>query len=355
MLLDDQAAPSVGALSGPLVAGNPVSGTQTVSFPASDGGSGVFRGRLLVDDRAAVNQVLDANGGTCAELGVAPDARPSYLMAHPCLAVLSGTLAVDTTTLAVGGHTLKVAVSDAAGNETVAGPRTFTVTRDAGAADPTPATGPNGAGASRAAKLSARLAGARKGIRTLGFTRPPLLRGRLLDEQGAAISGAVLDVLARQRRSGARTARIATTTTGADGRFTATLASGSSRTITVTYTAFGGDAKPAARVGMRTRVRASLTGSIAPRSPRAGQRLRLAGRLRFLPRAGVLIAIQARDGGVWRTVDTVETRAKGRYSWPYRFAPGQAGRRFVFRARAKSPNYPFDPGATKPIAVRVRR
>jgi hypothetical protein len=353
MRLDDPTAPTVGALSGPLVSGNPVSGTQTVSFPASDGaGSGIFRGRLLVDDKVLVDQVLDANGGNCANLGVAPDALPSFILTRPCPATLTGTLALDTTAVAVGAHTLQVVVTDAAGNATGSATRAVAITREVLA--PIPDSGPNGSGASRNAKLTAHLAGSHKGVRSLGFTAAPVLSGRLVDEHGAAISGAVVDVGARERRAGAHTATIARPTTGGDGRFRATLASGPSRTITVSYTAFGGDPTPAASVRMRTRVRASVTASVSPHAPRARQRVRVSGRLRYLPRAGVLVTIQARQGRTWRNIDSVETRAKGRYSWPYRFSTANAGHRFALRARVKSLNYPFDPGVSKAVAVRVR-
>jgi 5-hydroxyisourate hydrolase-like protein (transthyretin family) len=83
--------------------------------------------------------------------------------------------------------------------------------------------------------------------------------------------------------------------------------------------------------------------------------VRLSGRLSSLPRRGVVVSVQARQAGVWRTVDTVETRSDGRCSWPYRFQRGQGGRTFAFRARVKSPNHPFAPGKSRTIAVRVRR
>jgi hypothetical protein len=86
-----------------------------------------------------------------------------------------------------------------------------------------------------------------------------------------------------------------------------------------------------------------------------GQRLRLSGRLRYLRRAGVDVAIQANQRGVWRTVDTVRTRRDGRFSWPYRFLPGQGGRTFVFRARVSSAIYPFAAGNSAVIRVGVRR
>jgi hypothetical protein len=353
MLLDDPTPPAVGVLSGQLVGSSPVSGTQNVAFPASDGQSGVFRGRLLVDDKVAADRVLDGNGGACADLGVAPDARPSYVLTHPCRGAVAGTLALDTSTVSVGSHTLRVVVTDAAGNEAASATRAFTVTRDP-AAGTVPKTGPNGTGASRSAKLTARLAGARKGVRTLSFTRQPILGGRLLDEHGAAITGAVVEIRARQRKAGGRTKLIATAATGADGRFRVTLPSGPSRTITVSYTAFGEDTKPSATVRTRTAVHASLTASVSPRSPRARRPMRLSGRLRYLPRGDVVVTIQARNHGIWQTADTVETHRDGSYSWPHRFRADQAGRRFFFRARVKSPNYPFEPGTSPTIAVRVR-
>ncbi len=160
---------------------------------------------------------------------------------------------------------------------------------------------------------------------------------------------------ARDHRSGAPTTRIAGALTGADGTFRVKLPSGPSRTITVQYTAFSGDSAPAAKVRLSTRVGARLSASISPRSVRIGQLLRVRGRLLYLPRKGVTVSIQARDGRVWRTVDTVETRKDGRYSWPYRFRPRSAGGRFVFRTRVKGSNYPFEAGNSNVIAVRVRR
>ena len=102
-------------------------------------------------------------------------------------------------------------------------------------------------------------------------------------------------------------------------------------------------------------VRASLTASVSPRSPRARRPLRLSGRLRYLPRKGVIVLIQARDRRRWRTVDTVETRQDGRFSWPYRFSARSGGLTFAFRARVKSPIYPFAAGNSRTVLVRVRR
>ncbi|MEA2151162.1 MAG: hypothetical protein QOD69_2992 [Solirubrobacteraceae bacterium] len=348
VLLDDPAGPAVSGASGALLAGGSLTGAQSASFKATDAGSGVHEGALLVDGTVVTETVLDDAGGACADLGVAADGRPSFLHSQPCPAVVNGVLTLNTDLLAPGSHDLAIRVADAAGNQATASTVKITTT------GPRP-QGPNGTGASHFAKLTARHARTRRRARRLGFGARPTITGRLVDEHRQPIVGAAVDVLVRERRTGARSTPIATATTGADGSFRVTLPSGPSRTITVRYTAFSGDPKPAATVTLTALVRARLSAAISPRAPRVGRPVRITGRLRYLRRPGVVVSIQARQDGVWRTVDSVETRRDGRFSWPYRFRPGQAGRTFFFRARVKSPNYPFDPGATKPIRVRVRR
>ncbi len=348
MLLNDPTPPAVSGLGGPLLAAGTLTGAQSVTFTASDAGSGVHKGSLVVDGTAVSERVLDANGGACADLGVAPDARPSFVNTQPCPSTLSGLLTLDTDALAPGAHSLTILVADASGNQTVAHTGSITVVGSV------PIGAPNGAGASRAAKLTARHSSTRKRTRRLTFKTRPTITGKLVDEAGKPITAAGVDILVRQRRTGAPNERIATATTGADGSFKAPLPSGPSRTISVQYTAFKGDPKPAGTVRLIALVRAQVSASVSPRSPRARQRLRISGRLKLLPRRGVIVSIQARDGRKWRTVDTVETRKDGRYSWPYRFSARSAGRTFAFRARVKSPNYPFDAGNSKAVRVRVR-
>jgi hypothetical protein len=349
MLLNDPAPPAVTNVAGPLLAAGTLRGAQSVSFNAADAGSGVHKGTLLVDGNAVTDQVLDANGGACADLGVAPDQRPSFANTQPCPPAVSGALTLNTDALAPGAHALTVRVADAAGNQAVAATSTITVTGSV------PAGTANGTGASRAAKLTARHTTTRKSARRLGFTTRPTITGSLRNEGGAPIASAAVVVLVRERRAGARAQAIATATTGADGSFRVALPSGPSRIITVQYTAFSGDAKPAAVKKLSLAVRARVSASFSPRSPRVGRRVRLSGRLRLLPRGGVDVRIQANQRGVWRTVDTVRTRRDGRFSWPYRFLPGQGGRTYAFRARVSSAIYPFAAGNSAVIRVRVKR
>ena len=349
VLLNDPTPPAVSGVSGPLVAGGTLTGTQAISFNATDAGSGVSKGTVVVDGAVVSETPLDTSTG-CKDLGVAPDNRPSYVNTQPCAPATSGLLSLDTDALTPGAHALTIRVADAAGNETVAATAAITVR------GVVPVGAPNGAGASRGAKLAAVFAGRRPTTRTLSFRGRATITGRLVAESGSSITGAAIDVLARERRVGAQTAPIATATTGADGRFRLTLPAGPSRTITVQYTAFSGDATPAARVRLRALVKASVTASASTSSPRIGRLLRIRGRLRYLPRRGVDVAIQARDGRTWRTVDTVKTGAGGRYSWPYRFRNrASAGRAYFFRARVNSAIYPVSAGNSRVISVRVRR
>jgi hypothetical protein len=225
---------------------------------------------------------------------------------------------------------------------------------------PAPASGPgvsaqgNGANASPAASLSAAYRSTRARSLRMSFGARPAVSGRLVDEHGAGIGGASLVVQARRRQFRAATAQIDTLTTRADGSFSYRLPSGPARSITFAYSAFAGDAKPAATASLRTLVRAALSATASPRAPRAGQRLRITGTLRHLPRANVQVVVQARAGTTWSTVGTVKTRAGGHYSWPHRFTPAQRGRTFVLRAHVDSPVYPFTPGNSRPVSVRVR-
>ena len=142
-------------------------------------------------------------------------------------------------------------------------------------------------------------------------------------------------------------------TTAADGRFSYRLSPGPSRTVTFAYSAFTGDPKPATTSSLRTTVRAVVSARTTPRSLPAGGRITMLGRLRLLPRAGVEVKIQARDGREWRTIGEVRTTRGGRFRWRYRFKAGAAGRTFAFRARVASAIYPFAGSNSKPMHVRV--
>jgi len=349
MLLNDPTPPAVRDVGGPLLGAGTLSGAQSVSFNATDSGSGIHKGLLVVDGAVVSETVLDANGGACRDLGVAPDGRPSFVNTQPCPTSLSGLLTLNTDALSPGAHALTVRVSDAAGNQHVAATSTISVVGSL------PPGTPNGTSASRAAKLSARFASNGKRTRRLGTRTRPTITGQLADAAGKPIVAAAVQVLVRQRRAGARSTQVATPLTGNDGRFRVQLPPGPSRTITVRYTAFSGDAKPAASLKLNALVRAQLSASMSPRSVSLRQLTRMTGRLSHLRRGGVEVAIQSRDGRVWKTIHTTKTSRDGRFRWSYRFRnPISRHRTYFFRARVSSPIYPFAPGNSRAMAIRVR-
>lgn len=350
MLLSDTVPPAVGATGGPLLGGGTLAGAQSASIAASDSGSGVQKAVFVVDGAIAAEQSLDTSGSAaCTNLGVAPDGRPSYVNTQPCPPSVSGLATLNTDALTPGAHSLTILVADAAGNTTVAHTGTIAVVGSL------PAGTPNGAGASRTARLTARFGTRGKRARRLGYRTRPTITGRLVNERRVPITGAVLTILARDRRSGARIRPVASATTGADGRFRVTLPSGPSRTITLRYKAFTGDTRSAATAQLRALVGARVSAFAAQRSVRVGAPLRLSGRLQHLRRAGVAISIQVRESTGWRTFDTVKTRKDGRYRWTHRFrSRALAGRAVPFRARVDSPIYPFEPGTSPVVGVRFR-
>lgn len=226
----------------------------------------------------------------------------------------------------------------------------------AGTAGGTTTTGPasdrpNGRGASRNARLSVSVGSGRTRSQPLRFTSTPRLGGRLLDETGRPIAGAVLDVTARPRAAGASPTRLRDATTTDDGRFSLQLPPGPSRTVMVAYRAQLADARPDVTAAVALTVSARVT--LQARAARPGQLTRLSGRLVHAPQRGVQIEVQALDGRRWRTFDTTTTDSRGQFSYGYRFKPTAAGRTFYLRVLVRSPVYPFAPGASRAVRVRV--
>lgn len=332
LYLDEAAAPSLTVSGGTLAVAGARSGQETVVVDTADGDSGV-------------ESVSVSLGTTVA--GQLASACPRTDWSACPRALSEQTVTVDTSKVANGTYPVSVLARDAAGNATTrpAGSVLVHNGRGTGAA--------NGAPATRLARLTARFRVTGKRTRRLRFRSSPTIAGRLLDEHKKPIAGAQIAVHARRRAAGARNLLIATATTRADGRWSHRLASGPSRRVTVSYTAFDGDARPADSVVLGTLVRAVLSANM-PRSVRARSPIRMTGRLVHLPRAGVQILIYGRDGRVWKPFGRARTRRDGRFTWSYRFKARSAGSRFLIRAQVDSPIYPFAPGKSRSMLVNVR-
>jgi hypothetical protein len=337
LYLNEGVDPTLEVTGGSLTGTGVKSGQMSVAFAAADTDSGVASASVsLGGTEVGSLQIACANNDWSA-----------------CPRSVSGqTIAVDTTKVPDGNRDLVVTLRDAANNAVSRSLGAVTVSNAAGSA--ATAGVANGVGASRTAKIAARFTTTKKRARTLRFTASPTIKGSLVDETGKPIAGALVAVLARSRQAGADDVQIASATTGAEGGFSLKLPSGASRTITFAYTAFSGDAKPATKATLKTTVRARISARIAPRSVRAGAAIVLTGRLALLPRRGVEVKIQARQGSRWRTIDDVRTTRTGSFRWPYRFSTRQARRTYAFRARVVSPIYPFAAASSKAVLVRVR-
>ncbi|MEA2156599.1 MAG: hypothetical protein QOE11_2739 [Solirubrobacteraceae bacterium] len=334
LTLNEGVAPTATVTGGSLSGAGAKRGQMSLVFDAADTDSGVASGSVTLD-----GTVVGSANVACVsnDWSVCPRTDAGQ------------TVTADTTKVPDGDHVLALTVRDAANNAVTQSLGTVTVANAA-----TPATLPNGANPSRQAKIGVRFTTTKRTSRRLGFTSSPTIKGLLVNESAQPITGATVAVFAHERRSGARSVQIATTQTGADGAFAYRLPGGPSRTITFAYTAFGGDPAPATSASLKTTVRAQVSAAISPRSVRPGGRITMTGRLRLLPRRGVDVKIQARQGRAWRLIDGVRTDATGRFRWRYHFASNQARRTYQFRARVSSPLYPFAAGNSKPARVRVR-
>lgn len=118
---------SVTNVSGSLLAGGALSGTDTISFTASDSGGGIYSATILIDGRSVMQEVPDTNGGLCVNL--APSSQTmAFAAAQPCRSSENISIPLDTTQFAAGQHHLQVIVKDAAGDQAPAYDGTITTT-----------------------------------------------------------------------------------------------------------------------------------------------------------------------------------------------------------------------------------
>jgi hypothetical protein len=118
--LDDDEAPSGMTIGGELAGTEPVRGIAGLAVHGYDGEGGVYRAALSVDGQEVVRRVLDANGGSCADVEPGNDDPYEFGTSRPCPPNADGSVQVDTATLRDGTHAVRAIVEDAAGNETIA-------------------------------------------------------------------------------------------------------------------------------------------------------------------------------------------------------------------------------------------
>jgi hypothetical protein len=350
-LADDYKPSFSTAPAGELVdATAPVSGISTVSVLATDKGGGVSQAMVEVDGKVVAAESF--GGANCTQ---------PYAYRVPCPTTVSGTLQLDTATLADGIHSVRVLVQDAAGNTTAWGPATLT-THNAPpdeSCNPEPALDLATAGMSMKAGLL-RPGKRSKGVGTSAITinyssgAKAKARGLLRTADGAPLGNQPVCIVWRPSGTNGPLSVLRRVTTKADGRFSINIPRGSSREIYAIHRT------PAGAVVGRAVLRVIPKVSITPshRKLRNGQILTLRGRLSGgpIPSRGVLVRAEAWRGTRWQTFG--ETRAKGSkgsFRVRYRFVGTRGSQRYTLRFHVVAQAaYPYLSGVSKRIHVRVR-
>ena len=164
VVLNDTSNPVPTTVSGSLVTEPRLAGPLDVTLNASDTGSGVYRVLLLVDDQLVASNVIDGNGGACADVNAANSDPYEFGSQTPCKRAAGGTFAFDSSQLPDGAHNLKVQVEDGAGNATTVVNRAVTIVAGRGPA--------NGAPASDGARLDVRWTRTRSTTLRTGRPKP---------------------------------------------------------------------------------------------------------------------------------------------------------------------------------------
>lgn len=118
LVLANTSTPAAGGFGGTLLAGDARASSE-LTFTASDPeGPGVYRVTVQADGVKLYDGTPDENGGSCVPVG-ASGTQLMFDASQPCKRTEAIALALDTVALTDGTHTLKVTVTDAAGNSSV--------------------------------------------------------------------------------------------------------------------------------------------------------------------------------------------------------------------------------------------
>jgi hypothetical protein len=226
---------------------------------------------------------------------------------------------------------IRVTVADNAGNVSAGNPTRLSTT---------------------SAKVGRRLHRVRRGRVRIPFGRKAQLRGRLSHSTGGSLAGQTVFATSRVRRKRSKSVAAGSATTDRHGRYSINVPVGPSRAYRVVFK--GAPGALATARGLSVRVPASSTIK-ASRTRLSGGSVRFSGRLRGrgvpVPR-GLVVVLQGREGGNWRTFEDARTYTKGRWHMSYDFSgrPGSYPIRLRIRRQAR---FPFELGYSHRLTIRV--
>ncbi len=224
-----------------------------------------------------------------------------------------------------------VSVRDNAGNEQTGAPARFRIT------------------SVTSQRLRARV---RKGGRVrVKYGRPVMIRGQLVLSGRRPVAGVPITITTTPRVAGAAPSVEATGAVGANGRFAIRLGKGPARLASITYP--GGPGSLPAERRLRLMVPASSTIKASRLRLGGAGRVRFRGRVRGGAGANLVVVLQGKENGRWRTFADTRTGAGGRWRASYRFS-GRPGA-YPVRARIqRQANLPYETGVSRRVTVHVR-
>jgi hypothetical protein len=337
--LQENDPPAARATGGSLLAGGALSGTQTLSYTASDADSGVHD----VSVQLGTTTVASDNFSTSCtndDWNACPTGQDRSEMA------------IDTNQVPDGPHPLRFIVTDAAGNAaTVDSGRTVTVSNPQS----------NGPGAvPKITDVQVRLGqGLGQAIRTT-YGHKVVVTGQAVNPNGQPLATIPIEVAARIDQAGQDFAGIGRTQTDGSGAFAFRVPPGPNRTLRFAYTSpvsDGVQAKGQSDILLEVRAGAHLT--VSDRKIAGGRRVTFRGQLKGgpIPTGGVPIGFRGKVGKHTRKFADTQTDGRGRFRLVYKFPAAGPTRTYPVWVRigADGQVYPYLPGLSNRVRVTVLR
>jgi hypothetical protein len=337
--------PCPGAVRNVRFFGNAIAdGAHTVRLAAEDaaGNDGIVQRTVLMDGtpptailkrargKKIVLSVKDPASGV-ASTSVAVRNHPTDPYRPLPSTFANGTLRATLDTGVASRVDIRVSVADNAGNVSEGNPTRLSAT---------------------SAKVGRRLHRVRRGKVRVSFGRKAKLRGRLSLSTGGSLAGQTVVATSTVRKKGSRTVAAGSGITDRHGRYSIKVPAGPSRALRLVFG--GAPGALATARGLSVRVPASSTIQASRKRLSAG-RVRFSGRVRGhglpVPR-GLVVVLQGRESGKWRTFADARTHKKGEWHLSYRFSgrPGSYPIRLRIRHQA---GFPFELGYSPRLTIRV--
>jgi hypothetical protein len=355
----DSTVPSVTNVSGSLLAAGTLTGPDTITFTASDSGSGIYSAAALIDGHQVAQEVPNSNGGLCVNLARPSTTTMAFAAPQPCPPTENISLSLDTTLLAAGQHQLQVIVTDAAGDTATAYDGTITTS-----GPPTVGVSGGSIGGAGVANGQSPCAGEALELAVNGKTKPPVIPyGKTVTVKGVLHCGTVpirgARVLITTLGGPASAAIDSSVQTALDGSFSYSVPKGPDRTLEFSYTAYGNDPGPSATATAAIMIRPRIKLRIKPHHSSNGQTIHWTGTVTGgpYPQQGVTLDVEVQEGRGWKIFDQVVTNRKGKFRYRYRFHATNESTTYRFRVAlpdSGSGSYPYTPsGASNTVKVQV--